>query len=243
MAEYNLDGWTVPGPDQPDRRQRDHEAIRGRAQSGCRHGTSRSLARALIRVLEQLTDARVFDRPRVVVRMLGREPCRAIETVVRHADVLQGDRCAKAHGKIVNALRRVARAQGGRHDAHGVGCGLPVERRRVRQDRPCARRRAQVERAAERVAQLVVHAHAGRAERRPREPGAVERVGARVEVLRCSTTIRQRPRQRPDAFRGQQRNDRIGVRARRAPRRNGRSRSCPMVRKSPAAGSTVSAGS
>ena len=70
----------------------------------------------------------------------------------------------------------------------------------------------QIESAAEHVTELMVQRHADRAARRAGEPGAVQRLGARLGVLGLAHHDRQARRQRADALLGDQRGERIAVR-------------------------------
>ncbi len=69
----------------------------------------------------------------------------------------------------------------------------------------------QVEAAAQRMAELVMQPHRHRAQRRAGEPGAVERVAARLDVLGLAHDDGERPRQRAQALRRHQRGDGVGV--------------------------------
>ena len=61
------------------------------------------------------------------------------------------------------------------------------------------------------MAELVVQRHADRSQRRAGEPGAVQRLGARLEVLGLAHHHGQARRQRADALLGDQRGERIAV--------------------------------
>ncbi len=173
MSEYDLDGWTVPdlinATDVSVVMKNFNQSKRTRPL--VRDPFAR--ARAAVRVLEQLTHARVIDGSRVVVGGFGGELRRPVETVGRHADVLQRDRRAEPDGEIVDALRHVAAAKGVGGPAHRLRRRVAIECHGVRQDDRVHFGVGQIECAAEAMTQLVVDAHARRAERRSRQPRAV----------------------------------------------------------------------
>ena len=69
----------------------------------------------------------------------------------------------------------------------------------------------QVERSAEHVAELVVECHGGRAEDRAAQPGAVERVAARVAVGGIARDPRQGRSEGADPLLRHQREDGVAV--------------------------------
>ena len=69
----------------------------------------------------------------------------------------------------------------------------------------------QIERSAQRMAELVMQGHADGAEADATEPGAIQRVGARGLVVRLSADFRQRLRQRADTLLRHQRYHGIAV--------------------------------
>lgn len=81
----------------------------------------------------------------------------------------------------------------------------------MRQDDGVRRGVREVQRASERVAELVVQRHRRRAEHRPAQPGAVLGLAARVEVGAVGDHARERRRQCPGALLGHQRDDRRRV--------------------------------
>ena len=70
----------------------------------------------------------------------------------------------------------------------------------MREDDGVGLRMRQIERPAQRMAELVMQRHADGAEADAAEPGAIERVGARGPVIRLSADLGQRMRQRADAL-------------------------------------------
>ena len=81
----------------------------------------------------------------------------------------------------------------------------------MRQHHRVHRRVRQVETAAQRVAQLVVQRHRDSAEHRAAQPGAVQRIAARVDTGRIGAQHRQRTRERGDSLGRHQVHDRIRI--------------------------------
>src|SRR5436190_5625251 len=82
--------------------ERDKVTQRRRAESGKK--TLDRVQGGVIGVLEQFSDTGIFNRPRIVIRMLCDDAGRAVELIGRHPDLLQ--RCGRANPEfeIVNAL-------------------------------------------------------------------------------------------------------------------------------------------
>src|SRR3974390_2895248 len=121
-------------------------------------------AAAVKRRIEQRTDAGTLDGTRIEIRLLGRELGGAIESGFGHADVLEGERGAKAFHQIINPLRGLRNIQCALGGSHGRPRGVVVIRHRVRQDNGVGLGMRQVPGAAQHVTKLVMQRHADRAE-------------------------------------------------------------------------------
>ena len=145
---------------------------------------SRTWRPAVKGIVEQCPDAGVVDRSGIEIRILGGERSRAVETVFRHADLPQRARRSEAGREIEQPLRRIADAERARHTLHGRSRRVGVEGGRMRQDDRVDFSVRQVERPAERMTQLVMQAHAGRAERGAAEPRSVQGLGPCIKIVR-----------------------------------------------------------
>src|SRR5262245_34753040 len=96
-----------------------------------------------------------------------------IQTTVGHTDVHQRKRATEARGQIVYTLGGILDAKRFGCDTHCFRGGFTIECDRMRQYDCVCLRMWQIERAAQRVTELVMDRHAQASKNRPGKPGAV----------------------------------------------------------------------
>src|ERR1700758_3680655 len=82
---------------------------------------------SIIGVFKQLPNSGILDGSWIVIRILGGNRGRAVQTVSRHADIFQRDRCAQPGCQIIDSLRSVLDTERFGSDAHGIRCSLAIE--------------------------------------------------------------------------------------------------------------------
>src|SRR5262249_22040559 len=115
---------------------------------------------AMVSVLQQLSNPGIFDWAWIVVRILRGQLRGTIQTIGRHANVLESERSAEPRSKVIHTLGSVADSKRVGRDAHCFRRRIPVEVHRVRKDDRMRLCMGQIERSTQRVAKLVMNGHA-----------------------------------------------------------------------------------
>src|SRR5205085_1036515 len=97
----------------------------------CSGLSSRTLP--IISIFEQLPDSGILDGSWIVIRIFGGNPCCAVQTVRRHADIFKRERRAQPRCQVIDSLRRVLDAERFCSDVHCIRCSLAIEFHRMGQ--------------------------------------------------------------------------------------------------------------
>src|SRR5260221_7602004 len=126
----------------------------------------------LIGIVQEFEHRLVLDLAGIGIRRLDRDARRALEVVLLHADIGELHRQAELLLELPDAARRVLHSHGPRDAAQRLARDAVVAQR-VRQDYGVRLGVRQAE-AAEHMAELVVQAVAGGADRQAPQPPALE---------------------------------------------------------------------
>src|ERR1051325_6617521 len=101
--------------------------------------------------------------------MLRDDRCRAVELILRHADLLQRRWCADTYLEIVQALRGILRSESIRDDVHGLRSGFTIECDDMREDHCVYIGVRQAECSTKDVTDIVMNGHAHRTQHNSRQ--------------------------------------------------------------------------
>src|SRR5262245_35732280 len=106
-----------------------------------------------------MPNALVVHRPRIVIRVLGDEPCSTIKLIFRHSELLQRSWGADADFQLKQTLSGIVCVESFRNNAHGTRCGLTIKYNSMRKNDRVHVCMWKAKRAAQHMTDVVMNGH------------------------------------------------------------------------------------